>query len=58
MSETVINTSKCKDCRYGTINDENRARVKVICSFKEKEYYYGQCVPCEYFEKRYMNEED
>ena len=51
MSEVII-TSQCEHCRYGSIDDSNKARIKVYCSFKEKEYYYGQCIPCDYYEKR------
>lgn len=43
----MIITSECEQCRHGIINDENRARIKVICTFKNKEYYYGQCIPCD-----------
>lgn len=43
---TMILTSECEDCKYGTVDDSNKARVKVYCSIKEKSYYYGQCIPC------------
>lgn len=48
----MINTSECEECRYGSIDDSNKAIVKVHCNKKEKIYYYGQCIPCEDKEKR------
>lgn len=43
----MILTSECEECIYGIIDDTNKARIKVKCTDKNKEYYYGQCVPCE-----------
>lgn len=37
----------CEDCEYGSINDHDKARVKVLCAVRGKEYYYGQCIHCE-----------
>lgn len=45
--QKMIITSECETCQYGIINDENKARVKVYCTRKQKEYYYGACVPCD-----------
>lgn len=54
MSKVIL-TSKCATCRYGKIDDSNKSRVKVICSYKNKTYFYGQCVPCDYYEKEDEN---
>lgn len=43
----MILTSECENCKYGTVDDSNKAKVKVYCSIKEKSYYYGQCIPCD-----------
>lgn len=43
----MIITSECEQCQYGIINDTDKARIKVICTFKDKEYYFGQCIPCD-----------
>lgn len=51
MSKVIL-TSECETCRYGSIDDSNKARVKVHCSYKGKTYFYGQCVPCDNHEKR------
>lgn len=43
----MINTSECEECRYGTLHEEDKARIKIYCSLREKEYWYGQCIPCD-----------
>ena len=57
----MILTSECAVCKYGTIDESNKARIKVICEYKNKEYYYGQCIPCENKIKKsggYLNDEE
>ena len=44
----------CENCEYSSINDHDKARVKVYCAVRGKEYYYGQCIPCD--DKRKKNE--
>lgn len=47
-----MTTDECANCRYAIINEENKARVTVECSRREKTYLWGQYVPCEdYIEK-------
>ena len=48
----MILTSECEECRYGLIDDTDKAKVKVKCIHKDKEYYFGQCIPCENKKKR------
>ncbi len=43
----MIITSECEECYYGIINEENPAKIKVFCKDRNKEYYYGQCIPCD-----------
>lgn len=43
----MILTSECENCIYGIIDDSNKARIKVKCKQKDKEYHYGQCIPCD-----------
>lgn len=43
----VIITSECEHCVYGECFKVGRIE-KIRCSYKEREYYYGQCVPCEH----------
>lgn len=47
----IIAGQECENCKYGTINDHDKSRVKVICTIKGREYYYGQCIPCDDMKK-------
>lgn len=55
MSDIII-TSICEKCKFGTVDDSNKARVKVFCSYKEREYHFGQCVPCDNYTKSVVEE--
>lgn len=48
----MILTSECETCEYGSIDESNKARIKVRCNARNKEYYYGQCIPCDDKKKR------
>lgn len=48
----MIITSECEHCKYGVIDDSNKAKIVVYCNYKEKEYLYGQCIPCDYYEEK------
>ena len=52
----LICTSECIKCIYGTLDSSDKSKAKIICSVKQREYYYGQKVPCENFTKK-RNEE-
>lgn len=52
----MIITSECEFCLYGTVDDTDKAKVKVYCSYKDKTYYYGQCIPCDNKTKRRKEE--
>lgn len=54
MSDVIL-TSQCETCRYGSVDDSNKARIKVYCSYKEKSYWFGACIPCDNYTK--MNKE-
>ena len=44
----IIIGKDCEDCRYCSLNEESKARVKVICGARDgKSFYWGQCIPCE-----------
>ncbi len=49
MANMII-TSECEQCIHSVINEGNKARVKVYCKVKDKTYYFGQCIPCDYKE--------
>ena len=54
----MIITSECERCPQSIINDEDKARVTVYCRVKDKMYFWGQCIPCDYKGKRKKNEQD
>ena len=43
----MILTSECEKCVHGTVDDSNKAKIKVYCNVRDKMYYYGQCIPCD-----------
>ena len=43
----IIAGKECENCRHGNIIEHSKGLIKVYCSVKDKEYYYGQCIPCE-----------
>lgn len=51
MADMIL-TSECEECTHSIIIDENKARVYVYCKVKDKKYFWGQCIPCEYKEKK------
>lgn len=50
MSKMIICGKECEDCVNAQFF-ENKKIIKVFCEAKNKEYYYGQRVPCESYEK-------
>ena len=48
----IINTSQCEKCESGSVDDTNKARIKVTSSSTGKTYYYGQCIQCDGYKKR------
>lgn len=51
MADMIL-TSECEECTHSIIIDENKAKVYVYCKAKDKKYFWGQCIPCEYKEKK------
>ena len=47
----IIAGEKCEKCKFGTLDESNRAKIMVYCANKEKWYIYGACIPCEDFLK-------
>ena len=41
----MIITSECLDCEHGFVCEDNNQ--KVHCSLKNKDYFFGQRIPCE-----------
>ena len=48
---SMIITAECEQCVYGELFKVGKIE-KVRCLYKEKEYYYGQCIPCEHKQKK------
>lgn len=46
----MIITSECEKCIHSSIVDNNKSKIKIHCGIKNKTYYYGQCIPCEFKE--------
>jgi hypothetical protein len=47
----MIITAECEDCVYGELFKVGKIE-KVRCMYKEKEYFYGQCIPCDHKQKK------
>ena len=52
MDDIIIAGKDCELCQYGTIDDTNKARIKVHCAARDKTYCYGQYIPCEDYKKK------
>lgn len=48
----IICTSECVNCKYCTLDDSDRANIRVKCQIKQKEYIYGQKIPCDNYKKK------
>lgn len=46
----MIITSECEQYIHSAINEEDKSKIKIYCKVKDKTYYWGQCIPCEYKE--------
>lgn len=47
-----MTTDECETCKYVIINEENKARIKVTCTLKNKTYNWGQYIPCNEYRKK------
>ncbi len=47
----IIAGVDCDDCIYSTIDDTDKARIKVYCDARDKQYWWGQSIQCEDKEK-------
>lgn len=48
----------CENCVYGSIDETDKTKLRVYCQYKDRNYYYGQCIPCENKTKRAKDDED
>lgn len=42
-NEMIIVGADCVGCKYYKDKDNH----KITCKARNKDYYYGQCIPCE-----------
>ncbi len=49
MADMII-ASECEQYIHSAINEEDKSKIKIYCKVKDKTYYWGQCIPCEYKE--------
>jgi hypothetical protein len=54
----IICGDYCTDCIYADIDDTNKSKIIVHCDAKARDYYWGQCIPCELKKKREIVEDD
>lgn len=48
MEKHIFGTYKCnKECIYGEIDDSNKLKIIVYCKARNKNYMYGQRIPCD-----------
>ena len=50
-SGSMICTSECAECIHSNLDVKNIA-LKFHCNAKDRDYIYGQYVPCEFKELR------
>lgn len=36
----------CEDCKFATVLDDDKRKIIVHCGARDKNYYWGQCIPC------------
>ncbi len=53
----IIAGKDCEPCIHGIVKDQDKARVKVYCECKDREYYWGTCIPCEVRKVKKQNED-
>lgn len=41
MSECMVCTSECVYCANCILNESNKAQIKIYCTAKGREYWYG-----------------
>lgn len=49
MADMIV-TSECEKCIHSVLDESDKSKVKIYCKVKDKVYYWGQCIPCDYKE--------
>jgi len=48
----IICGKDCEKCKFYTLNENDGVKIKIHCEVKNKNFYWGQRIPCEYKEKK------
>ena len=48
MKQKMILSNDCEKCIYGITNEQTKAKIIIHCKLKNKNYYYGQRISCDY----------
>lgn len=48
----ICSDDECINCTHCSLDESNKAKIKVLCAARDKEYYYGQYVNCDDFKKK------
>lgn len=43
----IIVGRDCEGCVYCDVREESKSKVYIFCDYKNKRYFYGQCIPCD-----------
>lgn len=43
----IIAGKECEKCIYATIDETDKSRIRVYCDARDRQYYWGQNVPCD-----------
>lgn len=49
--KTITAGSECVGCKFYTLDESDKSKLKVKCAARDKEYMYGQRISCEDKEK-------
>lgn len=55
MANMIIVGKDCERCIHASVDESNKAKITVKCNIKNKEYVWGTCIPCEYWEAKNGN---
>ena len=43
----ILAGQDCSLCDYSTVFEDDKGRLKAYCEKRDKEYYFGERIPCE-----------
>lgn len=48
----MIITSECENCSHSIFNETNKSKIIIHCNIKDRDYIYGQRIPCNQMNKK------